>query len=166
MQLWNRLAPGRTRAACASIRIAAMLLASALLTACSVYDMHPTIAPYESRAGGIYYEADLKKCQDWVAARPQQARASGLGIPVAIAAGAGLGGGGAALFHGNVGNAAGLGGLVGAAAGFNGVAQSMIENPVPRDSIWLQICLQKSGYTVVDSDGFHWPAFDPPKPMD
>jgi fermentation-respiration switch protein FrsA (DUF1100 family) len=133
-------------------------IASVLLAACSVYDMHPDIDPYASRDRGVNYETDLKKCQDSVAGSPEASRPDvGTTAVAGAVVGGTIAGGGAALFHGNVRNAAGLGALVGTSAAFSGLAQSAGDT---RTS--LQICLMERGYTVVWGNGYRMPAFDPP----
>lgn len=166
MQLQNQLARGRagTAGLRALIRIAAMPLISALLVACSVYDIRPDIDPSASIYGGVRYEGDLAVCQEQVASSPQ--RASGpsgaMRVLAAIAIGAGVAGGGAALLGGNTRDAAGWGGLAGAAAGFNGWGESVAANTVPSDSLRVETCLQRRGYTILWANGYKLTAFDPP----
>ncbi|MGL4961414.1 MAG: hypothetical protein ACRC67_09285 [Inquilinus sp.] len=138
--------------------------AAALLAACSVYDIRPGIDPSASIYGGARYEGDLAICQKRVASTPQQpSRPSGaVRALAAIAIGAGVAGGGAALFGGNTRDAAGWGALTGAAAGFNGWSESLADNPVPSDSLRVEICLQRRGYTVLWANGSRLDAFDPP----
>ncbi|MGO1074272.1 hypothetical protein [Inquilinus sp. CA228] len=166
MQPQNQRARGRAGAAGprALICTAAMSLIPALLVACSVYDIRPEIDPSASIDGGARYEGDLAVCQEQVASSPQ--RASGpsgaMRVLAAIAIGAGVAGGGAALFGGNTRDAAGWGGLAGAAAGFNGWGESLADDPVPSDSLRVESCLQRRGYTVLWANGSRLTAFDPP----
>jgi hypothetical protein len=136
--------------------IAPIAIVSVLLSACSVYHHRPDIDAGASRNGGIRYEADLKSCQNQVAAglgQPERRLNGGWAIVASTLAGATLAGGGATLFHGNVGNSAGMGALVGASAGFSGVADSMAADSAPSDSSAVDYCLQQRGYTVLLSDG-------------
>lgn len=143
---------------------AVMLLALSPLAACSAYDIRPDIDPYASIYGGARYEGDLAICQKRVASTPQQpSRPSGaMRALAAIAIGAGAASGGAALFGGNTRNAAGWGALTGAAAGFSGWGESLAANPVPSESLRVEICLQRRGYTVLWANGSRLDAFDPP----
>jgi hypothetical protein len=130
---------------------------STLLSACSVYHHRPDIDAGASRNGGVRYEADLKSCQNQVASglgQPAPRMNSGMAILASTLAGATIAGGGATLFHGNVGNSAGMGALVGASAGFSGAAASMAAGESePSDSSAVDYCLQQRGYTVLLSDG-------------
>ena len=137
--------------------IAPIAIMSMLLSACSVYHHRPDIDAGASRNGGVRYEADLKSCQNQVASglgRPEPRLNGGWAILASTLAGATIAGGGATLFHGNVGNSAGMGALVGASAGVSGVADSMAAaDPAPSDSSAVDYCLQQRGYTVLLSDG-------------
>ncbi|MDR6288951.1 MULTISPECIES: hypothetical protein [Inquilinus] len=167
MRQQDRVAPKRdrnTEARFINRRAPLIAVVSVLLSACSVYDMHPDIDPYASRDGGVHYEADLKLCQDHVAGQPSSRPNGAMLVAATTMAGATIAGGGATLFNGNVRNAAGLGALTGAAAGFNGLAASMTSNGAVDDLTLLQICLMKQGYTVVWGNGFRMPAFKHPPP--
>jgi fermentation-respiration switch protein FrsA (DUF1100 family) len=133
-------------------------IASVLLAAYVVYDMHPDIDPYASRDNGVHYEADLKKCQDSVAGEPQASRPDvGTTVLAGAVVGGTIAGGGATLFHGNVRNAAGLGALAGTSAAFGGLAGTVGDTRT-----LLQICLMYRGYTVVWGNGYRMPAANPP----
>jgi hypothetical protein len=165
MRQRDHIAPGRDRTAEAppALRGATSIaILSVLLSACSVYDMRPDIDPLASRDGGVHYEVDLKKCQDSVAGHPSSRPNGGMMVAATTMAGATIAGGGATAFHGNVGNAAGLGALAGAAAGFNGLAASMAAGTEPDDRTALEICLADRGYTILWPRGYVLPAANPP----
>lgn len=144
--------------------IAAISLVSALLAACSVYDIRPRIDPFASIGGGVRYEDDLLLCQERIAATPQQSSAvnGGMGVLAAAAIGGGIAGGGAAMFGGNTRNAAGLGALAGAGAGFSAWGASLAAGTGMSDRLRVDLCLQERGYTVVWPNGARLTAFDPP----
>ncbi|WP_342241945.1 hypothetical protein [Inquilinus sp. OTU3971] len=141
-----------------------MPLISALLVACSVYDIRPDIDPSASIYDGARYEADLKICQDRIAGTSLEPSGPGGGMRAvaATALGSSVAGGGAALFGGNTRDAAGWGALSGAAAGFKGWGESLAANTVPSDSLRVETCLARRGYMVLWANGYKLPAFDPP----